>query len=231
MVRTRRRPASPGALKLNKKAWTARWKKIVAASTGRDWATQTAKRALKEPLLALTCGKCAFCEGMLGSQAYPQIEHYISRKIDPDRAFEWMNLLPVCQVCNTSKGHADHQGSLLKPDSEDPEPFFWIGPEGAIAPHPKLSAGDAFRASETIRLCNLDRGELRENRQEVANRVRRWLERTSRLVGGFEGLEREEWDELSDPRQIHKIVIRHVLTLGNSPELAATDRKRFQRGK
>jgi len=51
MVRTRRRPASPGALKLGKRAWTARWKKIVAASTGGDWATQKAKKALKGPLL------------------------------------------------------------------------------------------------------------------------------------------------------------------------------------
>jgi len=177
----------------------------------------------------LTWGKCAFCEGLLGSQAYPQIEHYVSRKIDPDRAFEWTNLLPVCQVCNTSKGHADHQGSLLKPDSEDPEPFFWISPEGGITPHPGRNAEDALRASETIRLCNLDRGELRENRQAIANRVRRWLERTSRLAGGLEELEREEWDELSDPRHSHKIVVRHVLTLGNSPELATRDRKLFQR--
>ncbi len=231
MVRTRRRPTSPVALRRRKSAWTARWKTIVAAGAGGDWATRQAKMALKGPLLALTWNKCAFCEGRLGSQAYPQIEHYVSRKIDPDRAFEWTNLLPVCPVCNTSKGHADHQGSLLKPDSEDPEPFFWIGPEGGISPHPGLSAEDAHRASETIRLCNLDRGELRENRQEIANRVRRWLERISQHVGGLKGLEREEWDELSDPRHSHKIVVRHMLTLGNLDELVTRDRKLFQRGK
>jgi uncharacterized protein (TIGR02646 family) len=229
MVRTRPRPRTPVALARNKRTWTARWKEIDAANTGRDWATQTAKRALKKPLLALTWGKCAFCEGLLGAQAYPQIEHYVSRKVDPDRAFEWRNLLPVCQVCNVSKGHEDHQGSLLKPDVEDPEPFFWIGPEGGIAPHPSLNAAQASRASETIRLCGLNRGELRENRHRVANCVRRWLQRTS--VNGLDDHTLDEWVEISDPRQSHKIVVRHILTLGNSPQLAALDRELFQQGR
>jgi len=186
---------------------------------------------MKNPLLALTWGKCVFCEGRLGSQAYPQIEHYVSRKVAPGRAFEWTNLLPVCQICNTSKGDADHQGDLLKPDAEDPEPFFWIGPEGGIAPHPRLNAEETRRAAETIRLCDLNRGGLREDRFVVANSVRRWLGRTAEPVDGLSELVREEWDELSDPRFPHKVVVRHVLTLGNSPELAATDKQLFQRGR
>ena len=66
------------------------------AGLGRgDWATTAAKKALREPLLAMTWGKCVFCEGRLGAQAYLQIEHYVSRKTDPQSAFEWKNLLPV----------------------------------------------------------------------------------------------------------------------------------------
>jgi uncharacterized protein (TIGR02646 family) len=186
---------------------------------------------LKAPLLALTWGKCAFCEGRFGSQAYAQIEHYVSRKVDPDRAFEWNNLFPACQVCNASKGDADHQGRLLKPDTEDPEPYFWIGPEGDIAPHPGLNDADALRASETIRLCNLNRGRLREDRQTVANSVRRWVERTAGLVDGLDKLAREEWDELSDPGKSHKLAVRHVLTTRNLPELVARDRILFRRGR
>ncbi len=230
MVRTRRRPAAPAVLVRNKRGWTAKLKMLAAFGIGGDWATPGAKTALKKPLLALTWGKCALCEGRLGAQAYPQIEHYVSRKVDPDRAFEWKNLLPVCQICNTSKGHADHQGRLLKPDAEDPEPFFWITPEGDLTPHPKLNAAGVIRATETIRLCNLNRGELRENRQTVANDVRRWLERTAGLVDGLDRHTQEEWHKLSDPRQSHKIVVRHVLTQKNSPELAAEDGRRFQQG-
>jgi 5-methylcytosine-specific restriction endonuclease McrA len=72
---------------------------------------------------------------MLGAQAYPQIEHYVSRKVNPDRVFEWKNLLPVCQICNTSKGHADHQGSLLKPDAE-------VGASQAGDSHASARGGD-----------------------------------------------------------------------------------------
>jgi len=200
------------------------------AGNGRDWATQTAKGTLRKPLLALNWGKCVFCEGRLGSQAYPQIEHYISRKVAPRRAFQWTNLIPVCQICNTSKGHADHQGKLLKPDAEDPEPFFWIGPEGDIAPHPGLNTVEALRAAETIRLCDLNRGGLREDRLMVAGRVRRWVGRTAGLVDGLDKLAQEEWDELSDPRQPHKVVVRHELTQRGAPDLAAADRQFFQQG-
>lgn len=231
MVRTRRRPSPPPTLTLNKAAWTARWKRIDAARTDGDWATRNAKRDLKGPLLTLTWGKCVFCEGNLGSQAYPQIEHYISRKVAPGRAFQWTNLFPACQMCNTSKGHADHQGRLLKADAEDPEPFFWIGPEGDIAPYPGLGAIEKLRAEETIRLCDLNRGMLRENRLSVAKRVKRWLERTAGLNDGLDQPAREEWDELSDPRHPHKVVVRRTLTLGNAPELAVIDRQFFQQGR
>jgi uncharacterized protein (TIGR02646 family) len=186
---------------------------------------------LKTPLLALTWGKCAFCEGELGAQAYPQIEHYIARTVDPDRAFEWENLLPVCQICNRSKDQFDHNGSLLKPDIEDPEPFFWITPEGDLEPSPTLDERQTHRASETIRLCNLNRGGLRENRRQVADAVMRWLARTAGLDGIADQFAQDEWEELSNPRQRHKIVVRHALTLGESPELAALDREIYPRGR
>ena len=74
----------------------------------------------------------------------------------------------------------------------------------------------------------MNRGELRENRQTVANDVRRWLERTAGLVDALDQHTKEEWNTLSNPRQSHKIVVRHVLTQKNWPELAAEDRRRFQ---
>ena len=119
----------------------------------------------------------------------------------------------------------------MKPDDEDPEAFFWIGPEGEIAPHPGLDAPDALRAEATIRLCNLNRGGLCEGRFEVANRVGRWLERTAALIEALDERVRVEWDEISDPRHVHKIVVRHVLKRANAPGLAEADRRLFRRGR
>jgi uncharacterized protein (TIGR02646 family) len=227
MVRTRRRSRAPRQLRENKAAWTRRWKEILTGERAGEWATRVAKAALREPLLALSHGKCAFCESRLGKDAYAQIEHYVSRKVDPDGAFKWGNLLPVCQICNTSKGHTDHGGELLKPGQENPEPFFWIGPEGDIEPHPGQDELGKRRASETIRLCNLQRGGLRESRYAVATAVKRWLQRASQLDGLDEDIQ-HEWRDLSAPRFEHKLVVRHTLSQGNHPELADEDRRRFQ---
>lgn len=156
--------------------------------------------------------------------------HYVSRKVAPRRAFEWKNLFPVCQICNVSKGHFDHAGDLLKPDDEDPEPYFWIGPEGDITPHPGLDELGKRRAVETIRLCGLQRGDLRESRFEVAQAVSRWLDRASRLANGLDQ-EIEEWKHLSSPRMEYKLVVRHVLAQNHHPELADFDRQRFHKGR
>jgi uncharacterized protein (TIGR02646 family) len=222
MVRTRRRPRAPVQLVRKKATWTERWERILAGSSSGNWATQSAKTALRKPLLALTHGKCVFCESRLGKDVYPQIDHYVSRKVAPRRAFEWENLLPVCQICNVSKGHFDHSGGLLKPDDEDPEPYFWIGPEGDIVPHPRLDDSGRRRAAETIRLCGLQRGPLRESRYHVARAVSRWLDSNEEIA---------LWNDLSDPRMEYKLVVRHVLTQNHHPELADLDRQRFQRGK
>jgi uncharacterized protein (TIGR02646 family) len=216
MVRTRPRPTAPTALVRNQKAWTKRCQ----SRSGADWATRKAKLTLIGPLLEMTWGKCAYCESQLGVQVFAQIEHYVSRHVAPHRAFEWSNLFPVCEICNNSKRHTDHSGALLKPDNEDPEDFFWIGPEGEITPRPGLTPESAARAAETIRLCDLNRADLQEARQDVANALRDWLSSGSPA----------QWERLSHPRHEYKLVIRHILTIHNQPDLAAFDRRRFQTG-
>ena len=165
------------------------------------------------------------------AQAYAQIEHYVSRKVDPGRAFEWENLLPACEVCNRSKGDADHQGRLLKPDVEDPEPFFWITTEGKFTPDPRLNEADTIRALETIRLCGLNREELIANRQMVGDVVRRWVERAAGLVDGLDQYLQAEWSALSDPCFNYKLVVRFVLTQKGLHDLAETDRRLFHQEK
>src|SRR5438445_13868864 len=154
MVRTPRPPA-PAELARNAVSWTRRWIDICAAGKHRDWATPQAKKALQPVLRDMARGKCVYCEGVLEITGDLLIEHYIAKTLAPDRAFESANLFPVCQRCNRPKGDQDHQDLLLKPDSEDPEPFFWLHPDtGRLEPHPRLNAA---QRQETIRLCDLQR--------------------------------------------------------------------------
>ena len=225
MIRIKRGPA-PAGLLAQRAAWTERWKRIRAENQKRDWATGSAKRLLQKELDPLAHGKCAFCESTLGVTTYLEIEHYIAKSVHPEKAFEWDNLLPACRLCNGAKGDADHHGQLLKPDAEDPEPFFWLHPEGKLEPHPNLSERQRQRSEETIRLLNLQRGPLCENRVETRGRVTRWLQQAGRR-GAVTGALREEWESLANPRTQYKLVIRRTLELAGERDLAQEDRRRF----
>lgn len=225
MVRLRRGPPPSGLLRT---VWTRRWVAIHAGTQRGDWATPTAKRLLSAELRSLTYGKCAFCESALGVTAYLEIEHYVAKTVDPDLAFDWENLFPICRLCNNAKSDADHGGALLKPDVDDAERKFWLNPDsGELEPHPSLDPSELPRVQMTIELCGLQRGPLCTMRIDTMNRTIRWLERLSGRNGQLDDHLRQEWDRMIDPATQYKFVIRHVLDTHGAPELAALDRTEF----
>jgi uncharacterized protein (TIGR02646 family) len=223
MVQTRPRGECPPLLKANRAKWTNRWHRILDGHARGDWATPLAKKLLREAVLGLTHGKCAFCEGRLEVTTWAEIEHYHPKTRYPKHAFLWTNLFPACAICNQRKGEQDHRGALLKPDDEDPERYFWVHPDnGRLDPSPGLSAEDAVRATETIRLCDLQRPVLRRQRAQLMKRLSRFL------AGGDPGEGDEEIGEYLDPGHEYKLVIRHVFEQKGYLELAQEDRRRFQ---
>jgi uncharacterized protein (TIGR02646 family) len=228
MVHTPRTAPPPAELVRHGRRWSVRFRSIVSGSVRGDWATKSAKRILGAALRRLAHGKCVYCEGKLDTQSYLEVEHYVAKMIAPDLAFEWTNLLPVCQICNNTKSDQDHGNILLKPDDEDPEPYFWIHPDtGKLEPHPKLDQARARRANETIRLCNLQRPALCEERFGMLRRVGRWSEQVARS-GPLTAVLEEEWNDLCDPRMQYKFVLRHALELRGQHVLAEYDRARFR---
>jgi len=215
MVHTPRTSPPPAELVKYGRRWTARFESVPVRSTKRDWAPRSAKKVLTAALRGIAHGKCVYCESALGVTAYLEIDHYVAKKVSCSLAFEWTNLLPACRLCNNAKGEQDHKRALLKPDDEDPEPYFWIHPDtGKLEPHPKLDAAQSRRANETIRLCDLQRPALCTKRVEMLTRV-------LRATG-------VEWKELCDPRTEYKLVLRHALELRGQHELAEHDRTRFR---
>jgi uncharacterized protein (TIGR02646 family) len=226
MVRTRTRGACPQSLQANRARWTRRWRRILEGRARGDWATPRAKQALKEAVTQLTHGKCVYCEGYLGAQSWTGVEHY-RPKSNPDQAFEWTNLFPVCDICNGRKGSEDHRGVLLKPDDEDPERYFSVHPDtGSVDVALGLSAEESARAEATIRLCDLQRTELCDERARLFERLSDWILLVSR--GPSDDLLQRGLRSYLDPRTAYKLVVRRVFESKGLAELAAEDRRRFQ---
>lgn len=227
MVRTRARADPPAQLLRQAARWTARYRAILDGTKKGDWATRGAKKALSSTLRELAHGKCVYCESALDVTVDLEVDHYIAKTIRPELAFEWTNLLPSCRLCNRPKLNHDHANSLLKPDSEDPEPFFWIHPDtGKLEPHPVQDAEGRHRAEESIRLCDLQRAALCTRRIDMLNRVNWWLQNLA--AHGLTSEVRQEWELLSRPTNEYKFVVRHALELHGRNELADFDRQRFR---
>jgi len=226
MVRLRR--GAPPALLLEHGAkWTERWQAMREARRTGDWAPEGARKVLGDELRNLAFGKCAFCESLLDVGSYLEIEHYVAKTVQPERAFEWSNLFPICGRCNSAKGSADHAGLLIKPDVDDPEGMLWLHPDtGELQPRMKLKASVRRRVERTLQLCDLQRGSLCTKRIETMRFAIRWMERLSH-PDGFDRPLREEWDYLVDPKTEYKFVIRHVFETRGQLRMAEWDRGRF----
>lgn len=228
MVHTPRTASSPAQLIKHGKKWTNRFRAYHRRTREKGLGHARGQAGSAERLARLGHGKCVYCESALEVTDYFEVEHYVAKSVAPDLAFEWTNFLPACRRCNNAKGEQDHRDALLKPDDEDPEPYFWIHPDtGKLEPHPKLDETQAHRARETIRLCDLQRKQLCEKRYETLKRAGRWLLQVSDAGRPDDAL-REEWDALSSPRMEYKLVLRHVLETRGQHELAEFDRARFR---
>ncbi len=63
---------------------------------------------LKDCLLELSFGKCAYCECNLKEESkYMEVEHFEDKNNNPHKVLIWDNLLPSCKRCNGAKSTHD----------------------------------------------------------------------------------------------------------------------------
>ncbi|OWY23739.1 TIGR02646 family protein [Sphingobacteriales bacterium UPWRP_1] len=134
------RTAKPQVLYRNEMSWTAA---IVAAKKNFDNnSSENNKRALdkaikkygnneiKQVLIKMFHGKCAFCESYIENVDYGDIEHFKPKSKFPELAVTWSNLLLSCKKCNGAGQKGDNWpepsegGPLINPCEENPEDFF-----------------------------------------------------------------------------------------------------------
>lgn len=84
---------------------------------------------IRDALLAMTHGKCAYSEVLLqGRGAYWDVEHFKCKDLYPESVVEWGNLLPACEYCNRSakRGHDVVAVPIVHPIKDRPGDHLYV---------------------------------------------------------------------------------------------------------
>lgn len=124
--------------------------------------------------------RCAYCEGPIRHGGH--LEHFRRknrRRQDgfPELTFEWDNLFLACDSTVHCGHYKDRPGAdaydaedLIKPDIHDPDDYLYFHSTGQVIVRnnrSNMTEHDRLRASETIRVFNLDCSTLRGERFKV----------------------------------------------------------------
>jgi uncharacterized protein (TIGR02646 family) len=147
---------------------------------------------VRQKLEEIYHNKCAYCESA-GSNSSLKVEHYRPKSKYYWLAYEWSNLLLICNACsvkkldrfpvhgarverpqdNRSEWRADsaslmaEKPLLLNPESDDPADHLVFLPDGSIA-----EKDGSVRGKETIEICDLNRRPLILARRAVIEKYR-----------------------------------------------------------
>jgi uncharacterized protein (TIGR02646 family) len=170
MIKIDRRP-KPRILEKKAEQWRDQ---LLAATTEPERCRLQAKyrhKEVKQTLVEMFHGKCAYCESKITHIDYGHIEHYRPKagpRGRPDLTFEWTNLLLACGICNGGEHksdrfpEADEDGPIVNPCEDDPVNHFTFCFDSAV----KLASvyGLTPRGMLTERLLGINRPELRSHR-------------------------------------------------------------------
>lgn len=159
MRQLNRDPAPPACL-LKYHAGQDRWNQVTAPEKAEIWIK----------LDAMQGGRCAYCEADLGRGKH--VEHFRQQGRHPQGTFKWENLFGSCNRLDSCGKHKDqcgryHPPDLIKPDVDDPEHFLVFAAMGTVHVRQNLSAAEQHRASETIRILNLNSAALKQTRRTL----------------------------------------------------------------
>lgn len=121
-----------------------RWNHFRAGETMRGVCA-----ALFVALREMSNGKCALCE----TPEPRTIEHLDEKTLHPERMFDWDNVLPACNDCNTTRLHMGVRDRPIDPSATDPLSHFGWNEYGRIVPLPASRP----RVEATVEMYNLGR--------------------------------------------------------------------------
>jgi uncharacterized protein (TIGR02646 family) len=122
------RTPQPEALQKNADRWLLKLQEITGNANSTEQQIENAKNKyrhdqVKNALVKMFNGNCAYCESKITVVTYGAIEHFRPKSTHPDLTFTWENLMLSCDLCNNAKGvkfPLDSQGHPLLIDPTDP---------------------------------------------------------------------------------------------------------------
>jgi uncharacterized protein (TIGR02646 family) len=164
------RQSKPSILQRKAEQWRAQLLAATTAAEPTRYEKRYGHREVKQRLVQMFHGKCAYCESKILHVDYGHIEHYRPKAARPDLTFEWTNLLLARGICNGAEYKSDHfpeaaeGGPIVNPCEDHPEEHF----EFHFDPVAKLASvyGTTARGLLTEHLLGMNRPELRGYRSK-----------------------------------------------------------------
>ncbi len=124
------RTTQPKALQKNADRWLLKLQGISGKANSTKQQIENAQSKyrhgqVKDALVKMFHGKCAYCESKITVVTYGAIEHFRPKSTHVDLTFAWENLLLACDLCNDANHKGIHfpldsQGHPLLIDPTDP---------------------------------------------------------------------------------------------------------------
>ncbi len=172
-----RRCAEPAILVRKKEKWI---NALLNAPTEKQRNKAESKyrhRSIKDALVRLFHGKCAYCESRINHIDYGHIEHFRPKSHAQFRCmtFDWNNLFLACAICNGPEYKSNHfpeedeGGPPVNPcdDLLEQHLLFIFDPESKIA----TVVHRTERGRVSINLFGLNRPELRTHRSKLIEKL------------------------------------------------------------
>ena len=105
------------------KELTEEIEKSLADDFKRNGSEVWKKPFIKEAVLDIAYGKCAYSEVRLVEEGkFMQVDHFYPKSIYPDLVAQWGNLLPALNHCNMKKSNLDpNKIDIINPLKDDPK--------------------------------------------------------------------------------------------------------------
>jgi uncharacterized protein (TIGR02646 family) len=161
------RADAPSCLSAQALGWTEAFVQARVNGAARfRWPSDPCYQAVRATLLTMSTHHCAFCDGLLGQTSRETVEHFRPKATFPELAYDWHNLFPCCDCCQSAK-REEFDEALLQPDGPGYrfEEFFLLRYEtGALEARPDASEMNRQRANVTIGLYALNTAERKRAR-------------------------------------------------------------------